>query len=69
MISSTNEIALDSGFAEGFLETTRAYFEQGSSVSASEARVPTDHGMAPLPVLERGTGARPMLHVLGPDSI
>jgi hypothetical protein len=69
VITSSNEFALDPGFAEGFLETTRAYFEQGPSASASESRAPIDHDVTPLPVLERGTGARPMLHVLGPDSI
>jgi hypothetical protein len=66
VIGSSNEIALDPGFAKGFLETTRAYFEQNS---ASEMHVRSDHDAAPLPVLERGFGPRPMLHVLGPDSI
>ena len=69
MIGSSNEIALDSGFAEGFLETTRAYFEDEGSLRGSTDLASADQKPAPLPVIERGTGPRPMLHLLGPDSI
>jgi hypothetical protein len=69
VIRTSNESALDTGFAQGFLETTRAYLAEGSTPTAHATRETSEPGATPLPVIERGYGPRPMLHVLGPDSI
>ena len=68
MIRTSNEIALAPGFADGFLETTRAYFEDDASSPGSKVRASLGKESAPLPVIERGSGPRQMLHLLGPDS-
>ena len=68
MIRTAKENALDTGFAQGFLETTRAYLAHEPSLNAHGATAKPAPGMAPLPVIERGAGPRQMLHVLGTDS-
>lgn len=68
MIRTAKESALDTGFAQGFLETTRAYLAHEPSPNAHRASTEPAPGMVPLPVLERGTGPRQMLHLLGAES-
>ena len=67
MIRTAKESALDTGFAQGFLETTRAYLAHEPTPTARGAAVEPATGISPLPVIERGAGPRQMLHVLGTD--
>ena len=68
MFKTSDNTAIDTGFARGFLETTRAYLAD----DALAVPVPVEQvhvaRPAPLPVLERGAVPRRMLHILGPDA-
>ena len=52
----------DAGFAQGFLESTRDYLANESATAQATVVEANAMHAAPLPIVERGPGPRPLLH-------